>query len=103
MECDGVVVAAGVNNGAASPMPHLMCSAYNVIAVGVSSGRSSCGPTEVDTRGRIKPDLVAPMSATSWATPVVASSASLLLESIEQRHALTSSEQDALRGSTAAG
>ncbi len=82
---DGVVVAAGVKNGAGTPLPHLMCSAYNVIAVGVSSGRSSYGPTDVDTGGRIKPDIVAPVTATSWATPVVASCASLLIEAIEDR------------------
>src|SRR5204862_1564508 len=73
VERDGVLVAAGVKNGTASVVPHLMCSAYNVIAVGVSNGRSSYAPTRIDTEGRIKPDIVAPMSATSWATPVVAS------------------------------
>lgn len=83
IERDGVVVVAGVKNGAGTPVPHLMCSAYNAIAVGVSSGKSSYGPTSVDTDGRVKPDIVAPMNATSWATPVVSSSASLLLEAIE--------------------
>lgn len=85
VERDGVLVAAGVRNGEGTPIPHLMCSAYNVIAVGLSNGRSSRGPTDIDTSGRIKPDIVVPVSATSWATPVVASSAALLLEAIEAR------------------
>lgn len=85
VERDGVFVAAGVKNGANTAVPHLMCSAYNVVAVGVSNGRSSYGPVMLDTTGRSKPDIVAPMTATSWATPVITSSGSLLLEAIESR------------------
>ncbi|MGB9624525.1 MAG: dockerin type I domain-containing protein [Phycisphaerae bacterium] len=80
---DGVVFAVGVNNGAGSAMPHLLCSAYNALAVGLTSGGSSYGPTTVDVAGRVKPDIVVPMSLTSWATPVVASSASLLLQTAD--------------------
>lgn len=76
---DGIVVCAGVNNGDAAAMPVLVASAYNVLAVGLTNGGSSYGPTRVEG-GRVKPDLVAPLSATSWATPVVAACAALLLE-----------------------
>ncbi len=83
---DGAVVTAGVKNGTGTAMPKLMCSAYNIIAVGLTSGESSFGPTRLDGE-RIKPDLVAPLSATSWATPVVAACASILIEGIEDgRH-----------------
>jgi len=80
---DGVVFAVGVNNGGGSAMPHLLCSAYNALAVGLTNGASSYGPTSVDVAGRVKPDIVVPMSLTSWATPVVASSASLLLQTAD--------------------
>ncbi|GMU23176.1 MAG: hypothetical protein AMXMBFR13_32590 [Phycisphaerae bacterium] len=85
---DGVVVAAGVNNGGHTRMPQLMCSAYNAIAVGLTSADSSHGPTRAEVSGRVKPDIVAPLDATSWATPVVAASAALLLESADELQAL---------------
>ncbi len=80
---DGVLVAVGVNNGAATPMPRLLCSGYNSLAVGLSNGQSSYGPTRLGPAGRVKPDLVAPLSATSWATPVVASCGALLVQTIQ--------------------
>jgi hypothetical protein len=83
VERDGVLVTAGVNNGTATPLPKLMCSAYNVVSIGLTSARSSFGPTRIENAGRVKPDLVAPMTATSWATPVVASCSSLLLQAID--------------------
>jgi hypothetical protein len=89
IERDGVLVTAGLNNGSNTSLPPLMCSAYNVLAVGLSNANASRGPTPIDGCGRIKPDLVAPLSATSWATPVVAASGALLLEACESQHALS--------------
>jgi len=80
---DGVLVAAGVGNGATTPMPRLMCSGYNILAVGLSNGQSSSGPTRIGPAGRVKPDLVAPLAAVSWATPVVASCGTLLIQTIQ--------------------
>jgi hypothetical protein len=80
---DGVLVAAGVGNGAATPMPRLMCSGYNTLAVGLSNGQSSSGPTLFGPAGRVKPDLVVPLTAASWATPVVASCGALLIQTIQ--------------------
>jgi len=82
---DGVLVAVGVNNGATTPMPELLSSAYNVLAVGLTSGASSPGPTlaGIDGAGRVKPDIVAPLTLTSWATPVVAACGALLLETAD--------------------
>jgi hypothetical protein len=79
---DGVVVVAAVNNGSGSTMPELLSSAYNGITVGLTDGNSSTGPTPatVDGPGRAKPDIVAPASTTSYATPIVAASVALLLE-----------------------
>ncbi|MEO1237876.1 MAG: S8 family serine peptidase, partial [Planctomycetota bacterium] len=85
-----VLVVAGVNNGADSPVPALLGSAHNAIAVGAVNGRSSGGGTTVETPGRAKPDLVAANGLTSFATPVVAAVAALCLEQadrlVEQGH-----------------
>ncbi len=85
---DGVVIAAGVNNGAATAMPRLLASAYNVLAVGLTSGNSSYGPTPIDVAGRVKPDLVVPFNLTSWGTPAVAGAASLLLQTADGNNIL---------------
>jgi len=76
---DNFVAVVGVNNGAGS-IPVIQASSYNSIAVGLSNGNSSSGPTIADGVGRSKPDLVAPLDVTSTATPVVAASASLLVQ-----------------------
>ncbi len=82
---DGVVILAGVGNSGGSAIPKLACSAYNVLAIGRTSATSSWGPTVIDAPGRIKPSLVAPLDATSWAAPVVGAAAALLLESADQQ------------------
>lgn len=86
-----VVMCVGVNNGRNTPVPALLGSAHNAIAVGTTSGKSSGGYTTVETVGRCKPDIVAPNGMTSFTTPVVAACAALLLERgdalVEQGHA----------------
>jgi hypothetical protein len=76
---DNVVAVVGVNNGPGN-VPVIQASGYNSIAVGLSNGISSAGPTIADGVGRSKPDLVVPLDFTSNATPVVAASASLLIQ-----------------------
>jgi hypothetical protein len=82
VEKAGQVVVVGLNNGAATVVPPLLGSAYNVLSVGRTDGWHSTGasPAEVDGAGRAKPELVAPMTATSWSTAVVSSCAALLAE-----------------------
>ena len=48
-----------MNNGAGSSVPPGLTSSYNGISVGLSSGNSSGGPTQVEGE-RMKPDIVAP-------------------------------------------
>lgn len=79
IERDGFVSVAGVNNGTSTVLPSLLAQAYNVIAVGVSTGAHSAGLTTYDGGGRTKPDLVAPDFFTSYATPKVSSSAGVLV------------------------
>lgn len=77
---DDVTTVVGVNNGGGS-IPQLLGNAYNVLAVGLSSGSSSSGPSTFDTAGRAKPDIVAPLPFTSYSTPIVAGAAVVLTDS----------------------
>ncbi|HUR27463.1 MAG TPA: S8 family serine peptidase, partial [Planctomycetota bacterium] len=78
----GLVVCAGVNNGFGPLDVALLSHAFNVIAVGRSDGWHHAGKTSlgVDGEGRMKPELVAPAGATSYATPLVSGAAALLVE-----------------------
>ncbi len=61
----------------------LLGNAYNVIAVGRTDGGHDKGSYALDSTyvsGRTRPDLVAPQSTTSGATPIVSSAAALLVE-----------------------
>ena len=78
-----VLACVGLNNGSGSGIPPLLASAYNVIAVGLTDGNHSSGtatidPITVGDPGRVKPELVAPMPATSFATPLVSSAGAIL-------------------------
>ena len=53
-------------------------TSYNCICVGAYGGNSSVGPTH--DNGRSKPDIVAPQTETSFATPQVADAAALLMQ-----------------------
>ncbi len=80
IESNGFLAVVGLNNGAATAVPELLASAYNVLSVGRSDGQHSSGttPGTVDGPGRIKPELVADYTATSWATGGISSLATLL-------------------------
>jgi hypothetical protein len=77
---DGTLHATGLNNNAGSTLLALLSCSYNGIAVGRTDGAHSYGltPNGTDGPGRMKPDIVAPGAATSWATPVVAAAAALM-------------------------
>jgi hypothetical protein len=81
---DDVVMVVGVNNQASSRVPILLASAYNAIAVGVSSGQSSGGYTRFEGSGRCKPDVVAPGQTTSEATAMVTAVVARLLETADR-------------------
>jgi hypothetical protein len=82
---DEYIQVVAMNNGGGN-VP-LMGSSFNAIAVGLSSGNSAHGayplattPTTPYASGsRTRPDLVAPASCTSAATPMVASATALLV------------------------
>jgi len=61
----------------------LLSSAYNMIAVGRTDGGQDFGSDAIDSvyvAGRTRPDLVAPETTTSAATPEVSAVAALLVE-----------------------
>lgn len=77
------VVAVGVTNGGANKP--LLCSAFNVLSVGLSDGSHGTGAVGTDALygdQRKRPHLVAPATTTSAATPHVASAAVLLLDTL---------------------
>ncbi len=64
----------------------LLGNAYNVVAVGLTNG-SNFGSGAVDSTyvsGRTRPDIVAPAANRSSATPIVAASAAVLIETGHQ-------------------
>lgn len=75
---DGFVCVVGANNGNSTILPQLFEQSFHAISVGLTNGNHSAGFTTLDTVGRIKPDIVAPESYTSFSTPMVASAAGLL-------------------------
>jgi hypothetical protein len=82
MNRDDTLYTVGCNNGATSATYPLMAMGYHGLAVGLTSGAHSHGdvPAGGDGVGRMKPEIVAPGGATSWATPVVGACAALLYE-----------------------
>lgn len=75
---DDFLAAVGVNNGSGSGIPALLANAYNIISVGLTNGEHSTGVSTVDGAGRVKPEVVAPQLATSFATPMVSSAGAML-------------------------
>lgn len=75
------IQVVGMANGASNSP--LLGSAYNVIAVGRTDGNHDQGSDAADSvyvAGRTRPDLVAPQTTTSNATPIVSAAAALLIE-----------------------
>ena len=86
---DGFVSVVGVNNGSSATLPAILCQSYNTISVGLANGSHSAGVTTLDGTNRMKPDIVAPESYTSWTTPMVAGSAGLLYAKLRNNYSIT--------------
>jgi hypothetical protein len=73
----------GMNNGGGQYLP-LMAASFNGVSVGRADGVHVFGPTPAGTDGpgRQKPDMVAPLNFTSFATPLVSGAATLLLDAV---------------------
>ncbi|MBI1367308.1 MAG: hypothetical protein GC162_01500 [Planctomycetes bacterium] len=80
VQVDDYIQVAGMNNGGAQA--DLLADSYNAILVGCTNASHAAGTTAVNsfyTAGRTRPDLVGPSSATSFATPMVSSTAAMLV------------------------
>ena len=75
---DNTLMFVGTNNGSGNSQPDLMAPSYNAVTVGRTDGNHARGATSGYGTPRIKPDIVAPASTTSGATPIVASAGALL-------------------------
>lgn len=97
IEDQDILAVSGVNNGTGPLDVPLFSHLYNGIAVGRSDGNHHAGGTlnGYGTKGRQKPELVAPASATSFATPLVAGAGALLRETA-RTHQLLAMNPDAL-------
>ncbi|MEO6740741.1 MAG: S8 family serine peptidase [Chthoniobacteraceae bacterium] len=76
----GFLGVVALNNGGFNNVPALLASSYNGVSVGRTDGLHSYGTNTADGSGRMKPEIVAPAGATSYATPIVASAAAMLLQ-----------------------
>jgi hypothetical protein len=82
VETDEFIQCVGIKNNS-SVNRSLLSGAYNVIAVGKSDGVNGFGTSQLDNdyvTGRTRPEMVAPMTSSSGATPVVAAAAAFLVE-----------------------
>lgn len=83
---DNTVSVVGVNNSGTAGNQPLLSLSYNSISVGLSSGNHAWATT-----GIVRPHIVVPMAlgddATSFATPVVAGAATILLETADGTNA----------------
>lgn len=81
---DACIVTTPMNNG--SGMQNLLANAYNGICMGLSNGNHPHTHSNLDGVGRMKPDLVVTLDVgdryTSYASPAVASVATLLLDAV---------------------
>jgi len=71
---------------------NLLSGAYNVMAVGRTDGLHGTGSSQIDSdyvSGRTRTEIVAPFTVTSTATPAVAATAALLIETSQSNSALS--------------
>jgi len=79
---DGLIVMSGVQNGVSGQNDPLLSHAFNTVVVGRSDGQHVAGDTlpNNDGPGRMKPEITAPETVTSNASPVVNAVAAVLVE-----------------------
>jgi hypothetical protein len=81
MSRDDLIMVVGVNNGGGENVP-LLSHIYNGLSVGVQGGGHLSADTLVgiDGPGRMKPEIVAPGTLTSFSTPIVSAAGALMVE-----------------------
>lgn len=76
----GFLPVVGADNGSSRPLPYLLTQGYHSLTVGLTNGNHSYGTTLTEGTGRIKPEIVAPLTLTSYATGLVSGAAALLFD-----------------------
>jgi hypothetical protein len=104
---DNVLAVFGLNNGVGS-VPNLMASGFNGISVGLSNGNASYGTTQLTGQtiygqARRKPEIVAPASTTSWATAIVSSAGTMLVDAGTRSGNANSIRSEVLKATLMAG
>ncbi|WP_395751334.1 hypothetical protein [Prosthecobacter sp.] len=77
---DGRIVSVALDNSTGA-IPPLLGNNYHALTAGVRSGLHSLGGTNTDGSGRMKPDLVVNVPETSYASPAIAGTGAVLLQS----------------------
>lgn len=85
---DGFTAVVALQNSGSYPQD-LLAHSYNAIVVGKTDGAHNAGLTTFDEPDRIKPDIVAPLSGTSYAAGLVSAAAALMMQTADENPALT--------------
>jgi hypothetical protein len=85
---DGFTAVVALHNIGAFPQD-LLAHSYNAIVVGKTSGEHNAGLTVFDEPGRIKPDIVAPLSGTSYSAGLISAAAALMMQTADDNPSLT--------------
>jgi len=102
VENDDFVQFVGGNNSTGLNN-NLLSGAFNITAVGKTNGLHSTGTRAIDSSyvtGRSRPEIVAPLDSTSAATPVVASTAAILIDLAHNNTALSNGSSTSRSGNT---
>lgn len=91
---DDVTVVVALNNGSASGIPPLLANSFNSIVTGVTDGDHSTGRATVESPSRQVPHIVAPDAFTSFANPVIAAGAAVLLETARSDASLNAADRN---------
>lgn len=90
VDTDELVMCVGLRNSSGQNSS-LMSGAYNVIAIGKSDGNNGFGTNQLDSdyvSGRVRPEIVVPLSTSSVATGLTSSVVSLLIETSQSNPGL---------------
>ena len=90
VDTDELVMCVGLRNSSGQNSS-LMSGAYNVIAIGKSDGKNGFGTNQLDSdyvSGRVRPEIVVPLSTSSVATGLTSSVVSLLIETSQSNPGL---------------
>ena len=104
-QTSNITNVVGLNNGSGTSVPPGWGASYNSITVGRVNGEHSRGgtPSDFESPGRLKPDLVVNETATSWSTGAISSSAALLHQKAAEQNNIDATHIDTIKASLLTG